>query len=82
MEAGVVRNSLKVAFGVPHCQVCVRFLGQPVPVISTPRGYALFCEQCELGRTTPTVRVRDAGRMSITVDGDPEAAPAVAGEEE
>jgi hypothetical protein len=76
-----MRNSTKAAFGTPHCQVCVMFLGQPVPVISTPRGYALFCEVCDLGRRAPTVRVRDAGKMQITVDKDEAAAGANSEEE-
>ncbi len=68
MEAGVVRSQTRFALGTPHCQTCVVFLGQPVPVISTPRGYALFCVQCELGRGPITVRARDASRLALRVD--------------
>jgi hypothetical protein len=81
MEASVVRSPTRVSIGVPHCQVCVLFLGQPVPIIATGRGYALFCEQCALGHNAPVVRVRDAKKMQITVDGDP-AAVAGSSEEE
>ena len=47
------------------------FLGQSVPVVSTARGYALFCEVCELGRGPVTVRAGDAKRMNIRVDPPP-----------
>ena len=75
MEASVVRNAHPMAFGTPHCQVCLVFLGQPVPVVSTARGYRLFCEVCELGRGAITVRARDAHRMDIRVDPPPAADP-------
>ena len=62
-----------MAFGTPHCQVCLVFLGQPVPVVATPRGYRLFCEVCELGRGPITVNARDGRRMQIRVDPAPSA---------
>lgn len=82
MEAGVLRNHSKLALGTPHCTVCVVFLGQPVPVVSTGHGYALFCEQCALGRSSPTVRVRDPARLALRVDGDPASHDAGSSEEE
>lgn len=80
MEAGVVRSRISV--GTPHCQVCVMFLGQPVPIVASGRGYALFCEQCALGHNAPALRVRDDGKMQIHVDSDPETEPGGRGEEE
>lgn len=68
MEAGVVHQVGRVAFGIPHCKVCPLFLGQSVPVVATPRGYALFCDVCELGHGDITVRVRDAKELDIRLD--------------
>ena len=82
METGVIRSHAKVAFGTPHCSVCVMFLGQPVPVISTPRGYALFCEKCALGHSPSEMRVRGGKAFEIKVDRDPPARPASRSEEE
>ena len=82
METGVLRSHVKVALGTPHCQVCVMFLAQPVPVISTAHGYALFCETCALGRSAPAVSVRSRKEFDITVDRDPSAADAARSEEE
>lgn len=73
MEAGVVHQVGRLAFGVPHCKVCPLFLGQSVPVVATARGYALFCEVCELGRGPVTVRVKDLKKLEIRLD-DPAAA--------
>ena len=58
------------------------FLGQPVPIVSTRRGYALFCEHCELGHNAPVLHVRDAKRMQIRVDNDPAASATSRAEEE
>ena len=82
MEASVVRGHSKIALGTPHCQVCVVFLGQPVPVVSTGHGYALFCEQCALGRSAPTIRVRDPERLAMRLDYDSSARDASSREEE
>lgn len=73
MEASVARSTDRLAFGVPHCQVCPLFLGQAVPVVATPRGYALFCEVCELGHGPITIRAGDARKMQIRVDEADEA---------
>lgn len=80
MEAGVVRT--RIAVGTPHCQVCVMFLGQSVPIVASGHGYALFCEQCALGHNSPVLRVRDTGKMNIRVDSDPAANAPSRGEEE
>ncbi len=80
MEATVIRS--RNAIGTPHCQVCVMFLGQPVPIVAARHGYALFCEQCALGHNAPVLRVRDPKGMQIHVDSDPAATSASRGEEE
>ena len=80
MQTGVVRT--RIAVGTPHCQVCVMFLGQPVPIVASGHGYALFCEQCALGHNAPVLRVHDTGKMKIHVDSDPAAESGSRAEEE
>lgn len=65
----------ELTFGKPHCSVCLLFLGQPVPVVQTSRGIALFCEVCSLGRGPMRVSAQGAGGMEITVEdaGDADA---------
>lgn len=58
----------RLQFGIPHCQVCPRFLGQSVPVVRTNKGYGLFCEVCELGHGPIVVRSTEANRMAFRLD--------------
>lgn len=61
-------SASRLSFGKPHCEVCPLFLGQPVPVVQTERGIALFCEVCALGRGPMRVDASRAGGLEITVE--------------
>lgn len=82
METGVLRSHAKVALGTPQCSVCVVFLGQPVPVVQTAHGYALFCETCALGRSAPALRAKSRKGFDIRLDPDPAAGSPARSEEE
>ncbi|HEX9708654.1 MAG TPA: hypothetical protein VGB42_01555 [Candidatus Thermoplasmatota archaeon] len=63
----------RLVFAKPHCEVCPIFLGQPVPVVRTEHGYAIFCEVCALGHGPISVQAGHARSMEITVEDEGDA---------